>query len=299
MKKVQLIHNPRAGAKKHRKRQLVSMLKKSGYDCRYSSTKKGNWKDFDNEEDLLVIAGGDGTVRKVVAEILKRKLLDKPERLALLPFGTANNIGRAISINNKNHTEIISRWSAGHQKGYDIGQVFNVPGEKFFLESMGFGVFPCLMKKMDRSAKEKVQSAGEELDLAVEMLRTIVLNYKASFCEIEIDGKKRAGKFLLVEIMNTPSIGPRLQLAPIADVGDGFFEIVMVTEKEREKLAKYLEKKNESRESAHSFQVVRGKNITVRWEGSDAHVDDRVIDLQPGDPVAVRLKKGLLNFVVE
>jgi len=274
------------------------MLEKSGYDCRYSSTKKDGWKDFDNEDEMLVIAGGDGTVRRVVAEILKKKLLDKPERLAILPFGTANNICRALRININNHPATISRWSAGQQKGYDIGQVFKVEGEKFFLESMGFGVFPSLMKKIEKVPKEIIRSADEELDMAVEMMRTIVLNYRARSCEIEIDEKKRNGKFLLVEIMNTPSIGPRLQLAPNADVGDGFFEIVMVEEKDREKFAGYLEKIKNGNDSAPSFPTVKGKNIVVKWEGSDGHVDDHVIDLKAGETVSVRLRRGMLNFVV-
>ena len=65
MKLSTLIHNPGAGAEKYSKEQLVSRIESLGFECRYSSTKKKGWKEVESDTDFVIIAGGDGTVRKV------------------------------------------------------------------------------------------------------------------------------------------------------------------------------------------------------------------------------------------
>ena len=70
MQTVKLIHNPTAGDEEHNKEHLVAQIEKAGFECRYSSTKKSGWKEIEEDIDILAVAGGDGTVRKVVKNIL-------------------------------------------------------------------------------------------------------------------------------------------------------------------------------------------------------------------------------------
>ena len=86
MRSIQLVHNPGAGDKRYDRNTLLELLEKEGFDCRYFSTKRKGWKEFSSHTDLVAVAGGDGTVRKVVKEILKRKLLNKTNRLAKRDF---------------------------------------------------------------------------------------------------------------------------------------------------------------------------------------------------------------------
>ena len=73
---IQLFHNPTAGDEAHNQENLTSLIENQGYQCRYSSTKKSSIKDFDEEAAFIVIAGGDGTVRKISKKMLDRKVLD-------------------------------------------------------------------------------------------------------------------------------------------------------------------------------------------------------------------------------
>ena len=298
MQKVQILHNPGAGDEKYAREHLIEFLEKNGYHCSYLSTKQDKWKNFDTNADLLLIAGGDGTVRKVAGQILNRQLLDKPGAIGLLPLGTANNIGRSLKLNT-NIEEAISALRNYQAKPFDIGRIYNVAGASYFLESFGFGVFPALIEESKKKPdKDKVERPLEEkIQLARKRLYDIVVSYEPVFCKLEIDGKEYSGRYLLIEVMNTPSIGPKLDLSPASDPGDGSFEVVMVSENDRQKFLDYLSGKiNESKDD-FDFQTIQGKQIKISWVGNQAHVDDQFIELENGIEVTIRLRNELLAFL--
>src|SRR4029077_18637139 len=88
-----LFHNPTAGHKAT-KDDILAAMKLADFDVRYVSVKGDSLEEaFEKKADLLVIAGGDGTI----AEVLTR-LPDRAMPVALLPLGTANNIARSLGI---------------------------------------------------------------------------------------------------------------------------------------------------------------------------------------------------------
>src|SRR5437016_1982998 len=99
MKIVNLIHNPDAGNENHSEEKLVSLLEANGFECRYNSMNKKNWKKMQGNVDFIVAAGGDGTIRKITKRLLDRKLSEKTWPIGLLPLGTANNIAQTLHIN--------------------------------------------------------------------------------------------------------------------------------------------------------------------------------------------------------
>ncbi|HZG00055.1 MAG TPA: diacylglycerol kinase family protein, partial [Chitinophagales bacterium] len=233
VKHITLLHNPSAGDEAHDKKHLKQLLDENGYDCRYASTKDIGWKaavDAD-DTDLLLIAGGDGTVRKVTKRLLQRKLIDKLPPLALLPMGTANNIAKTVCAD-EDAGDIVAALADAQPTPFDIGRIGNVPEHEFFIESFGFGVFPYLMMEMK---KRKIESDDpeEELKLARELLLELTHKYEAKECKLTIDGEDHSGKFILAEILNIKSIGPNLYLAPDADAGDGLFDVVLIPEEDK------------------------------------------------------------------
>ena len=93
---------------------LAEMIEKNGFECKYSSVKKKGWKEFENGLEILAIAGGDGTVRKVVKAMLSRKMHEKIWPIGLIPLGTANNIGKTLGLADKGPEHLISSWKEGH-----------------------------------------------------------------------------------------------------------------------------------------------------------------------------------------
>jgi len=81
MKVAKLFHNPKVGDEGHGKDELVSQIKAAGFDCRYSSTKGWNWNELEEDIDFVVVAGGDGTVRKITKSCLIKKCWIKHTQL--------------------------------------------------------------------------------------------------------------------------------------------------------------------------------------------------------------------------
>src|SRR5690606_20296876 len=125
---------------------IMAAVAAEGYKCSYLSTKKKGWdrKDWDRMEskdvDFVVVAGGDGTVRKIAHELLDRKLIEKKLPIALLPMGTANNIAKTLGIVG-DPNDIIRSWKHHYLKKYDVGRIDGLKKHKFFIESFGYGVF--------------------------------------------------------------------------------------------------------------------------------------------------------------
>ena len=297
MKHVEIIHNPGAGDEKFGEKELVKLLEQNGFESNYYSSKEKDWKDFDTKTDLLLVAGGDGTIRKVAEKVLDSKLINRPNPIALLPLGTANNITKALGVQGEPKA-IIDCWKFGKTKSYDVGRVYNVDDQKFFLESFGYGVFPYLMQEMKKAGEKEGATPEENLQQALEFLHQIILSYEPKQCTLEVDGTDHSGKFLLAEIMNTPSIGPNLLISPLSDPGDGEFEIVLVPEQHKEKFATYVEGKLRGLEETYSFNTLKGKNISISWEGTHVHIDDQIVKMEKGVEVKVQIKKGLLEFLV-
>ena len=297
MKIIKLFHNPKAGDQDFTEEKLVKLIASNDYECRYTSTKKKGWKEIEPDIDIIAVAGGDGTVRKVSGEILQRTLLDKKYPIAVLPMGTANNIGNALGlmIGTK---ELVSSWKKHNIRHIDIGKVNGHDEPMFFIEGFGFGVFPNLMNAMKERGEDPDATAEENLQTALTVLLKIVQEYKARECKLEIDGVDHSGKFLLVEIMSMPSIGPNLNINPLADPGDGELEIIIIPENQRQKFEQYIQDKIEGKEEPFCFSALKGKDIKVTWEGVHAHVDDEIIKTERSFDVTIDVHNGVLDFIV-
>lgn len=296
MKVVQLIHNPTAGDEAHRKEKLVEEIEAAGYSCRYSSTKDKEWKDLEEGVDLLVIAGGDGTVRKVVKQVLKNNSLSKNVPLSVLALGTANNIAKTFNLTGETE-KLVQAWKNDRLKKVDIGKVENVPDVDFFLEGFGFGIFPMLMKKM-KNREVAYNSPEEELEGALKTLHEILLSYEPRHCQLEVDGTDHSGMFYMVEVMNIRSIGPNMLLAPTADPGDGELEVVLVPEAHKEKFSSFLIHRLTDSEEVFQFHTLKGKKIRIRWNGTRLHADDKMLKLEKETEVCIEIKEGALQFLV-
>ncbi|GAB3268787.1 diacylglycerol kinase family lipid kinase [Larkinella harenae] len=297
MKIAQLLHNPGAGDEEHSKKELMALIESEGFVCRYASTKKSDWKELKTDVDFLVVAGGDGTVRRVAKHLLNRKLIEKPYPIALLPNGTANNIAGALHIPVDDPLPIVKSWKKGERKRFDVGLVEGLSKHHFFLEGIGYGVFPKLMKEMDKREEKSDDSPEDRLKTALEVLAEIIQSYKTRHCQIEIDGVDYSGDYLLVEVMNIRSIGPKLVLDPAADPGDGQFEVVLVAENQRDVLATYVQNRLQGVEGDYWGTILKGRSIRMKWEGAELHLDDQLVKSKKARNIQISLHEGALSFL--
>jgi diacylglycerol kinase (ATP) len=298
MKRATLLHNPTAGEKDFSKEELLELIKNQGFDCTYESVKEDSWEKFSNKSDFLIIAGGDGTVRRVAKALVKRKLLDKQFLLAILPHGTANNIAGTLGIDGSIE-EIIKTWHDDETKRFDTGKVTGFESDMFFLESFGCGIFPRLIKVMEKMEKEIGNDVEAKLKAAQAVLYDVVLNYKPRNCRIIADGTEHTGKYIMVEVMNTRSIGPNLNLTN-GDPGDGEFEIVLVPSDHKPQFEQFILNQINGGEDDFTFTTLKGKKIEIEWEDSkDIHIDDERIKGDGPVKVTIEVLPGLLEFMVK
>src|SRR5262245_12024906 len=113
-----LIHTPKAGVGIGTPDELRETLRSAGVtllEC--DNAEQPFPKCMSEPVDVIIAAGGDGTVAKTI-----RKLPDRSIPIAILPIGTANNIAHSLGIAGK-PAEIIGNWSLDRNRTLDVGVV--------------------------------------------------------------------------------------------------------------------------------------------------------------------------------
>ena len=272
--RVSLIHNPKAGNKGPSKKKLIKMLRRAGYDPVYHSTKKSDWDSFIRDPgEFAIIAGGDGTIRKVATRVIGQNV-----PIALLPLGTANNISKSLGVYGSPEA-VIGRWAESRRKKFDAGLITTPWGDARFLEGVGIGLFSKAMSILDITDDKKqheFSSSKDKLYRDISALMVLASEISPFELRVTLDGEDISGRFLLVEAMNTNFVGPNLRLAVGADPGDGQLDLVSVTEDEREKLEAYLANCLCGKESASDISIRRGRHLQIYLDRDEFHVDDKI-----------------------
>jgi diacylglycerol kinase family enzyme len=279
--RVTLVHNPGAGRQNRDDlRRLVKLLEDAGHAVRVQSVKEDDWeKALDWPADLVAAAGGDGTLARVA-----KRMVGRPVPLAPLPSGTANNISRTLGLVERPFEELVRAWPDARRVKLDVGRARGPWGERCFVEGLGAGLFARLLATPTPQRKHvERQPADEQVAAVLELLREQAERCPTLELRMNLDGRDLSGRYLLAEAVNIPYVGPNLFLAPDSQPGDGSFDLVLVTEAERERLKNYLAAWQETRERLAVLPSHRGKRLEIEWTGFPLHIDD---ELWPDDEAA-------------
>jgi diacylglycerol kinase (ATP) len=296
--RVTLIHNPGAGRQGPREAgKLRKLLEDAGYDVRYQSAKEDGWKKaLKKKADLVVVAGGDGTVGKVA-----RRMVGRGVPLAVLPSGTANNIARTLEQVERPFEELVRGWRDARRVNLNVGIAAGPWGERYFIEGVGAGVFADMLST---PASPKLKKRKGAVEGALQRLQDIVEHREPMELRAKLDGKDISGTYLMMEAVNLRYVGPNLHLAHDSKAGDGRFDVVLVTEAERERLMHYLEHWQDNRERLAMLPTRRGKHLEIEWTGFPLHIDDKLWPKPKAKPkemagvVHARLDGEAVEFVL-
>jgi len=258
----------------------------AGFSPHYQSAKHENYREALSEHwDLVVVAGGDGTVARVA-----RALLDRTIPIAILPIGTANNIARALGLTDDFET-LIAGLPTAQTRRLDVGIAQGPWGKRRFLEAVGFG---AIAEAISHSGPKPPKPL--RIDSGREELQKFVQEAEAGRFEFSVDGERYAGDFLLLEILNLRLTGPALPMLFSAEPDDGLLEIVFLMENERAQMSAWLK----NPEDAPSPVTMRkGRKINVEWKHSYARIDSRVYLPPKGtNPVKIKLENDGLRVLV-
>lgn len=278
-----LIYNPQAGGLGGLSSdRLLAALREAGYSARYRPTRsEGDLGDaLAGVQGLVVVAGGDGTLRAVSTRLVGSRAPVFP-----LPLGTANNVCKALGIRGS-ALSLIAGLKTPTTRPLDLGHVSGPWGEGYFLEALGFGLFAEALERYDPEAGKSVFRG---LRTGLETL----LGHRSRHRRFSLDGRDLSGDYLVVEVLNTPATGSRLRFAPDADPGDGLLDVVCVREGQRGTLLKVAKGLlTETLAELPGVEVYRGKHLELAWDGFPLHLDAKVRAHQNGTPEAAPPTKG-------
>jgi diacylglycerol kinase (ATP) len=267
-----LIYNPNAGGvTEDQAKTLQEELNRLGYHPTYRATKTEEELDriLPQANGLVVVVGGDGTLRAVTTRMVDRDL-----PILLLPNGTANNVGRTLGIQGT-PMELLGKLPIARGRLVDMGRMSLPWGETYFLEGAGMGLFAeALDRYRPNDGKSFLRGAKTLLELMVEL--------PSRYVQMRVDGKEEEGEYLLVEAMNMGAIGPRLGFASDADPSDGYFDLVRIRADQRESYVTYLRSLiSGDFQELESVERTRVKKLEMKWDGFPVHQDASCISYDP------------------
>lgn len=224
MKRARIIYNPTSGREAFKK-QLPEVLQKfeiAGYETScHATTCEGDAIQAARDAgergfDLVIAAGGDGTVNEVVNGLAD---LEERPQLGVIPVGTTNDFARAIGIPRDNILTAVDSILAGEARAIDIGRV----NGHYFVNIAGGGRLTELTYEVPSKLKTVLGQLAYYLK-GIEMLPSI----RPAEVEIEYDGKLFKGEIMLFLVSLTNSVGGFEKLAPDSKLNDGMFDLLIL-----------------------------------------------------------------------
>lgn len=292
--RVTLVHNPNAGDGQPSAKDLQQMLDHSGFQVRYVSTKKEWKKALSRPADLAVAAGGDGTAAKVLKAVAGTGM-----PVALMPIGTANNIGRSLGIAGRHLRDMVAGWKGGTRRQFDVGAVrFGHGGRELFVEACGGGPFATAIQRGKAEVEHGSPFAGNEIDRALSFNRSLMETAPVQRWSVQVDGRDYSGDYIGVEVMNIRFAGPSVPLAREADSSDGLLDVVFLKDSDRPQLIDYLDRRLAHDETTlPRLDTVRGTLINLEPPSGVLRVDDGLEDDVRG-PAEISLMPGAVTVLL-
>lgn len=169
-----------------------------------------NW----DQVDKIIIAGGDGTIHNMI-NFLMKKGIEKP--IALFPVGTANDFSQMFGIPS-NLNEMVKVALDDYCISCDLGMA----NDRFFVNVASFGSLVEVGHRVNPQLKNT-------LGVLAYYIKGIEELPKLKPVQIVLESSNRnfEGEIFFALIMNGKSAGGFRKLAPMSDVQDGMFDVLI------------------------------------------------------------------------
>lgn len=293
MKKAVLLYNPKAG-----NRQIISHLdyitermQKMGYELSlFRSDAKGAITQYitayisDQNTDLILVSGGDGTINEAVNGLVQ-KGIDIP--MVILPLGTANDFAYSAHIPG-NVEEVLDLIEKGELRYVDIGKV----NERYFINVCNMGLFSGISHIVDLELKKKFGKLAYYVK-GIEELQ----NYQAMQLKITIHEKIIENDYILVLIFNGKAAGGFTKLAKNASIEDGVFDFIGIKKAEIHEIPMlFLKILQGEHLNDPNIDYFVSDEVSIECKNSDkAFITDIDGEEGPDFPLNIEVKKNLIR----
>jgi len=221
--RARLIYNPSAGKEEIKRNlaEILDLLETNEIETTTHMTRgredtiKAVEKTVEHGYDLLIAAGGDGTLNEVINGLAK---LERRPPLAIIPAGTTNDFARAIGIPRDFHEAckiIVEQKKIKIDVGY-----YN---SNYFLNIAGGGSLTNLTFEVS----SKMKTALGQLAYYVRGIEKLPF-IKPIHVTLESEIGLFTEDIMLFLVANSNSVGGFRNLVPTAELNDGKFDVLIV-----------------------------------------------------------------------
>ena len=227
--------NPESGKVKSlsSKKEFYDVLRKHGYDAeiRYTKAKRDATRiveELEDDVDLVISAGGDGTLNEVVTGNLKR---NKKLVLANLPMGTTNDVANMYGYT-KNYQKNLELLLHGVRKKVDVCYIDETP----FVYVACLGDYIDMAYNTPRDLKKKYGKTAYIL-YGLRQLRNKIHRYKVKY---KVDGVEHEGEYSFFFITNSSRVAGVDDIYYDVKMDDNMFEVALANPKTKADILRIL-----------------------------------------------------------
>lgn len=163
----------------------------------------------------VLVAGGDGTLHEAI-----QALAGSACSLGIVPTGSGNDLARALGLPLRAEAAI-QRALAGTPRRIDLGRI----GTRLFAVAASIG-FDAEVARFAREEVRWLRGRWVYLYAALRMLP----RFKAPHLSITHDDGSFSGRAMLAVVANARCYGGGIEIAPGAELDDGWLDLVIVRE---------------------------------------------------------------------
>jgi YegS/Rv2252/BmrU family lipid kinase len=173
--------------------------------------------------DMVIAMGGDGTVHEVVNGLMKVPEEKRP-LLGIVPVGSGNDFAHGINAS-RIPTEALVHALDGEASTVDLGLMTDEHGHKEYFDNtlgIGFGAVVTI-----RSHRLPILRGF--LMYLTSVIQTIILDHNPMSMQIETDDQKWEQSVIYLVLCNGKREGGGFLIAPDAKIDDGILDFAMIT----------------------------------------------------------------------
>lgn len=285
---IAIIYNPKAG--QNRKKFFnhvlnllkIKKIKVTLFATEYSghATKLAATLKLDMNYNVIIAAGGDGTINEVI-----NGLHGSDKVMGIIPLGTVSVLAKEISLKISPDAVVAAILQKRLKRIYPA----KINGRCFALMA-SIGLDASSVKNVNLKLKRKVSKLAYVISFIREILKSDFLSHKIkineheykSYCTIIAKGKLYAGEYIC---------------APDATIYDQYLHVVMLKRKGLVDLIKFFWAISQNNiEKMHNVEIVKTKNLSIfSMHNEDVQVDG---DYFGTLPIAINSAEKPINLIV-
>ena len=216
--------------------------------------------------DVVVAAGGDGTINEVINGILRATPDGPTLPFGILPLGSANDFNKLAGLPDS-VTEAFEVILAGKTRPIDAGRV----NDRYFINNSAIAMEPTVTLE-----SWKIKRISGESRYLVALLKALA-RLSAWQMDVKWDDGQYQGPAYLLSVCNSERTGG-FTMAPGAEIDDGVLDLVIAKEVPKLTFLQMLMQLMQGRHTEHKDVIfTRVTEISITTEpGTPVHADGEV-----------------------